>query len=106
MGAPKVSSAIFTMSMARTTPAQKPRGLRRRTRLFTDREPLTGSTVRGSRVVVVTLTSIPCQAREGGGLKPLPVTLADSHFRCPTKNGRYFVFPGLATAYISAAILS
>jgi hypothetical protein len=26
MGAPKVSSAIFTMSMARTTPAQKPRG--------------------------------------------------------------------------------
>jgi hypothetical protein len=27
MGAPKVSSAIFTMSMARTTPAQKPRGL-------------------------------------------------------------------------------
>jgi hypothetical protein len=27
MGAPKVSSAIFTTSIARTTPAQKPRGL-------------------------------------------------------------------------------
>jgi hypothetical protein len=27
MGAPKVSRAILTMSIARTTPAQKPRGL-------------------------------------------------------------------------------
>src|ERR1700727_2589487 len=35
MGAPKVSRAILTMSMARTTPAQKPRGLRRSTRLST-----------------------------------------------------------------------
>lgn len=31
MGAPKVSRAILTMSMARTTPAQKPRGLRSNT---------------------------------------------------------------------------
>src|SRR5947209_2490129 len=33
MGAPKVSNAICTMSIARTTPAQKPRGLSKRTRL-------------------------------------------------------------------------
>src|ERR1700736_5571276 len=32
MGAPKVSSAILTMSMARTTPAQNPRGLSSNTR--------------------------------------------------------------------------
>ena len=32
-GAPKVSRAILTMSMARTTPAQKPRGLSNNTRL-------------------------------------------------------------------------
>jgi len=31
MGAPKVSRAILTMSMARTTPAQKPRGLSSKT---------------------------------------------------------------------------
>src|SRR5260370_39661148 len=34
MGAPKVSSAIFTISMARATPAQKPRGLSSRTRFW------------------------------------------------------------------------
>jgi hypothetical protein len=32
MGAPKVSRAIFTMSIARTTPAQKPRGFSNNTR--------------------------------------------------------------------------
>src|ERR1700738_1217678 len=34
MGAPKVSSAIFTISMARTTPAQNPRGLSNNTRFW------------------------------------------------------------------------
>ena len=34
MGAPKVSRAIFTMSIARTTPAQKPRGLSNNTRFW------------------------------------------------------------------------
>src|ERR1700722_4208073 len=33
MGAPKVSRAILTMSTARTTPAQKPRGFSSKTRL-------------------------------------------------------------------------
>jgi hypothetical protein len=32
MGAPKVSRAILTTSIARTTPAQKPRGLSNNTR--------------------------------------------------------------------------
>src|ERR1700733_1043558 len=62
MGAPKVSSAIWTMSMARTTPAQKPRGLRRRTRLVFVWLPDLSS-VTCSRVDVVTPSSIPRQTR-------------------------------------------
>ena len=41
------------MSIARTTPAQNPRGLRRRTRLVT--EVTSGTLVTGSRMVAVTL---------------------------------------------------
>src|SRR5882757_3522865 len=46
------------MSIARTTPAQKPRGLRRRTRLVFVSLPLWSIETR-SRVVVVTSISIP-----------------------------------------------
>src|SRR5450756_230082 len=53
MGAPKVSSAICTISMARTTPAQNPRGLSRSTRfVFTGLS--FGRTSERSRAVVVT----------------------------------------------------
>jgi hypothetical protein len=34
MGAPNVSSAILTISTARTTPAQKPRGFKSMTRFW------------------------------------------------------------------------
>ena len=58
-GGAEVSSAMLTTSMARTTPAQKPRGLRRRTLLAatSDWEPLAGEDNRG----LVTSTSIPCR---------------------------------------------
>lgn len=58
MGAPNVSSAIFTMSTARTTPAQKPRGLSKRTRLVPAELSAELLTV-GSTVAVVTSSSIP-----------------------------------------------
>ena len=40
MGAPKVSRAILTISIARTTPAQKPRGLSSNTLLWPGEVPL------------------------------------------------------------------
>src|SRR5271154_4175358 len=63
MGAPKVSRAIFTTSMARTTPAQKPRGLSRRTRFSMGVESDCMREVGVSSVDAVTPISIPC--REG-----------------------------------------
>src|SRR5271165_698817 len=63
MGAPKVSRAIFTTSMARTTPAQKPRGLSRRTRFSVGAESDCWKEVGVSSVVAVTPISISC--REG-----------------------------------------
>src|SRR5271170_27286 len=54
MGAPKVSRAIFTTSIARTTPAQKPRGLSRRTRFSIFEASDGGLGVLVSRVVGVT----------------------------------------------------
>src|SRR5579883_212756 len=59
MGAPKVSSAIFTISIARTTPAQKPRGLSNKTRF--------SAVGRVSMVVAVTSTSIPVPDTTGIG---------------------------------------
>src|SRR6202034_1071557 len=60
MGAPKVSRAMFTTSMARTTPAQKPRGLRRRTLLAEDNGGL------------VTFTSITRRFQRDRGSGPEP----------------------------------
>src|SRR5579875_2141685 len=51
------------MSMARTTPAQKPRGFSRSTRLVFGEGPGSGCTSTGSRMEVVTLLSIPCRRR-------------------------------------------
>src|ERR1700739_1248726 len=46
---------MFTTSIARTTPAQKPRGLSRRTRFSAGVEPVPGPTERVSKVVAVTI---------------------------------------------------
>src|SRR5271163_716904 len=61
MGAPKVSRAIFTTSIARTTPAQKPRGFSRRTRFSICVESDCMREVGVSSIDAVTLTSIPCR---------------------------------------------
>src|SRR6476646_145853 len=60
MGAPNVSSAIRTMSIARTTPAQKPRGFSSRT-LLVQMESSDTTAGEESAVSVVTLYSIPRQ---------------------------------------------
>src|SRR5579862_948608 len=59
MGAPKVSRAILTMSMARTTPAQKPRGLSKSTRFVGVEVSVESVFVGWSKAVVVTFISIP-----------------------------------------------
>src|ERR1700678_549374 len=65
MGAPKVSRAILTMSMARTTPAQKPRGLSSKTRFWLARlsaRPRLGtvSWARSVTLQVYQLVSLGC----------------------------------------------
>src|SRR5579859_3771798 len=59
MGAPKVSRAIFTMSIARTTPAQKPLGLSNKTLFWLGEVPAALSLGMDSRTDVVTSVSIP-----------------------------------------------
>src|ERR1700739_4458687 len=54
MGAPKVSRAIFTMSIARTTPAQNPRGLSSNTRFWLGEEETEPPFAMGSSTVKVT----------------------------------------------------
>lgn len=56
MGAPNVSSAILTTSIARTTPAQKPRGFNSRTRFSATTEPASAPAENVSEVVAVTMT--------------------------------------------------
>src|ERR1700761_6954356 len=55
MGAPKFSSAMRTTSMARTTPAQNPRGFRSRTRFSEAEEALRSVALGVSIVMAVTL---------------------------------------------------
>src|SRR5450631_925074 len=70
MGAPNVSSAILTMSIARTTPAQKPLGLSSKTLFWLGEVPAALPFGVDSRTVVVTSSSIPIgrmkQHREAG----------------------------------------
>src|ERR1019366_8639179 len=73
MGAPKVSSAIFTMSIARTTPAQKPLGLSNNTLFSLGEASAWVPLGMESRVVVVTLSSIPTTALKGQQIRPRAV---------------------------------
>src|SRR5664279_3524103 len=67
MGAPKVSSAIFTTSMARTTPAQKPRGFNSKIRFSVNGEPSRVPAELASVSLICTALSIPSPAPLGQG---------------------------------------
>src|SRR5580698_2382284 len=79
IGAPKVSSAICTMSMARTTPAQKPRGFRSRTRFAG--VPVTLWLISsGARVEAFTPLSIRVSANGRTRFEPFPVQFGQAQW--------------------------
>src|SRR5450631_3001424 len=67
MGAPKVSSAILTTSMARTTPAQKPRGFNSKIRFSVNGEPSRVPAKLATVSLICTTSSIPSPDPLGQG---------------------------------------
>jgi hypothetical protein len=85
MGAPKVSKAILTMSIARTTPAQKPRGLSNNTLFWLGEVSAWFPFEMDSSSVVVTSPSIPTHQQKEHNINRIGGQLGENATQIPLR---------------------